>query len=80
MLPKLLPRRKFDPGVVAMERLMEGLLATVRLSNPPPRSKPSTTVVASVTEVPVGVEDDTDLAAPVVAMFATADINAASPP
>lgn len=87
MLPKLLPRRKLDPGVVAMERLMDGLLATVRLSKPPPpRSMPSPmTMPPSVMEVAVvGVDDAfraaADVNAPAVAMFATADINAASPP
>mmetsp|Transcript_92544 Transcript_92544/g.188418 ORF Transcript_92544/g.188418 Transcript_92544/m.188418 type:complete len:267 (+) Transcript_92544:272-1072(+) len=82
MFPKLLPRRKFDPGVVAMERLMEGLLARVRLSSPFPRSRLSPAVPLSAIEAAVGVDDDATVAVPAVLvdMFATADMRAASPP
>ena len=61
-----------------MERLIDGLLATVRLSKVP-RSMLSLGFPASVIEAVVGV-GGMPAAIPVVAMFATAEIKAASPP
>jgi hypothetical protein len=62
-----------------MERLIEGLLATVRLSKPP-RSMLSLVFPPSVMEAVIGDVGRAAAAAPVVAMFATAEIRAASPP
>ena len=62
-----------------MDRLIDGLLATVRLSRPP-RSMLSLVFPPSVMEAVVGVDGRAAAATPVVVIFATAEINAASPP
>ena len=67
-----------EPGVVAIERLIDGLLATVRVSKVP-RSMLSLGFPASVIEAVVGV-GGMPSGIPAVAMFATAEIRAASPP